>query len=109
QLLMQRAGDVRQIIDESIISPLTQNQSDALISLVYDIGADAFRQSSLLRRLNAGDTAGAAAEIRKWAKEQRPEGLVDVPALVKRRDAEAELFLTPDAATAKSLSLGGVI
>src|SRR5205814_415851 len=96
QLLTQRAGDARQIIDGSITAPLTQNQSDALISLVYDIGADAFRQSTLLKRLNAGDTAGAAAEIKKWTKEQRPEGLVEVATLVKRRAAEAELVEKPD-------------
>ena len=107
QLLTQQAGDVRALIDEGLTVPLTQNQSDALISLAYDIGADAFKGSTLLQKLNAGDTAGAAAEIRKWTKEQRPDGgQADVPMLVRRRDAEAELFLKPDPVTAQ-LSLGG--
>jgi len=69
QLLTQQAGDVRALIDESLTVPLTQNQSDALISLAYDIGADAFKGSTLLQKLNAGAPAGAAAEIRKWTKE----------------------------------------
>ena len=106
-LLTQQAGDVRALIDEGLTVPLTQNQSDALISLVYDIGADAFKGSTLLQRVNAGDTAGAAAEIRKWTKEQRPDGgQADVPMLVKRRDAEAALFLKPDGLLAQ-LSLAG--
>jgi GH24 family phage-related lysozyme (muramidase) len=107
KLLAQQAGDVRALIDEGLTVPLTQNQSDALISLAYDIGADAFKASTLVQKINAGDTAGAATEIRKWTKEQRPDGgQVDVPMLVKRRDAEAELFLKADAVTAQ-LSLGG--
>ncbi len=107
QLLSQQASDVRALIDESLTVPLTQNQSDALLSLAYDIGADAFKGSTLVQKLNAGDTSGAAAEIRKWTKEQRPDGgQADVPMLLKRRDAEAELFLKPDPVNAQ-LSLGG--
>ena len=107
QLLTQHAGDVRQLIEDSITVPLSQNQGDALISLVYEIGADAFRASTLLARLNAGDTAGAAAEIRKWCREQRPDGAqVEVPSLVTRRDAEAALFLKADTAVAQTRALG---
>jgi GH24 family phage-related lysozyme (muramidase) len=106
QLLMQQAGDVRALIDEGVTVPLTQNQSDALISLAYDIGVDAFKDSTLLQKLNAGDTAAAAAEIRKWTKEHRPDGTqAEVPMLVKRRGAEAELFLKPDPVATQTLSL----
>jgi GH24 family phage-related lysozyme (muramidase) len=107
QLLAQRAADVRHVIEELVTVPLTQNQSDALISLVYDIGGDSFKGSTLLQLLNAGNNSGAAAEIRKWTKEQRPDGgQVDVPSLVSRRQVEADLFLKADAAAAQALSLG---
>jgi GH24 family phage-related lysozyme (muramidase) len=108
QLLSQRAADVRHVIEELVTVPLTQNQSDALISLVYDIGGDSFKGSTLLQLLNAGSTSAVAAEIRKWTREQRPDGgQVDVPSLMSRRQVEADLFLKPDAAAAQTLSLGG--
>lgn len=48
--------------------PLAQHEYDAYISLSYNIGSTAFCGSRLVRKLNAGDYAGACAEILKWDK-----------------------------------------
>src|SRR5258706_10508492 len=48
-------------INESVKVPLTQNQFDALVSFVFNIGVTAFKRSTLLRVLNTGDYKDAAA------------------------------------------------
>ena len=64
--------------------PLTDGQKAAFVSFAYNVGPQAFCGSSLVRKANAGDMAGACAELDKWvyAKGQR------LPGLVKRRAAE---------------------
>jgi lysozyme len=68
--------------------PLTQNQFDALCSLVYNIGRNAFKGSTLLKLLNAGNYLGAAQQFGRWVK----GGGKELPGLVRRRKAERELF-----------------
>jgi lysozyme len=68
--------------------PLTQNQFDALVSFTYNLGEGNLRSSTLLKRVNAGDMAGAAAEFAKWNK----AGGKVLAGLTKRRAAEAALF-----------------
>lgn len=70
---------------------LNQNQFDALVSFVFNIGETAFRKSTLLRKLNAGDYEGAANEFPRWNKQA---GKV-LRGLVRRRAHEQELFLSP--------------
>lgn len=70
--------------------PTTQGQFDALFSLVYNIGTEALRKSTLLRKHKAGDYAGAAAEFPKWNKQA---GKV-LNGLTKRRAAERALYLS---------------
>lgn len=48
--------------------PLHQHEYDAFVSLAYNIGPTAFCGSTLVRRLNAEDYAGACSEIRRWDK-----------------------------------------
>ena len=68
--------------------PLRQNEFDALVSLVFNIGVGNFDRSTLLRKLQAGDRAGAAAEFTNWNKigGQYSRGLS------RRRAAERALF-----------------
>ncbi|MCA1571943.1 MAG: glycoside hydrolase family protein [Chloroflexi bacterium] len=74
--------------------PLTQTQFDALVSFAYNVGEGALEGSNLLRKLNAGDFAAAAAEFGKWVKATNAQGqLVTLPGLVRRRAAEAKLFM----------------
>jgi lysozyme len=72
---------------------VTSNEFAACLLLSYNIGIDAFAKSTLLKHLNAGKKDLAAAEFKKW---NHDNGKV-VKGLTKRRAAEAELFLTPDA------------
>lgn len=68
--------------------PLNQNQFDALVSLSYNIGTGAFANSTLLKKLNAGDYDGAAAQFDVWNK----AGGKVMKGLVNRRAAERKLF-----------------
>ncbi|NDD75636.1 MAG: lysozyme [Gammaproteobacteria bacterium] len=73
---------------------LTQSQYDALVSFSYNVGTGALSKSTLLKKLNAGDYAGAAARFADWNK----GGGKVLPGLVRRRAAEAEMFMKGDAA-----------
>jgi lysozyme len=68
--------------------PLTQGQFDALASFVYNVGQGQFGNSTLLRLLNAGNTAGAAAQFDRWNR--GASGVM--PGLIKRRAAEHAMF-----------------
>jgi len=68
---------------------LTQNQFDALVSFVYNVGISAFAGSRLLKKINAGLMDEAAAEFPKWNKSR---GRV-LSGLVKRRAMEMGLYL----------------
>jgi lysozyme len=48
--------------------PVEQHQFDALASFIYNIGASGFRGSTVLKRLNAGDYAGAGEAMLMWDK-----------------------------------------
>ncbi|ACO74987.1 Lysozyme [Laribacter hongkongensis HLHK9] len=64
--------------------PLHQHEYDAFVSLAYNIGSGAFCSSTLVQKLNAGDYAGACAEIDRWTY----AGGIRLPGLVKRRAEE---------------------
>lgn len=89
QLLVMDTKSAGQTLSDYVKVPLTQNQYDALLSLVFNIGRTAFARSSLLKKLNDGDYQGAADEFPRWvyAGGKRLDGLV------VRRDAERTLFL----------------
>lgn len=70
--------------------PLTDNQLDALASFVFNLGVRKLIQSTLLKKLNAGDYEGAANEFDKWVF----AGNVKLKGLIARRAAEKKLFLS---------------
>lgn len=69
---------------------ITQRMFDALVSFSFNLGSAALRGSTLLKKLNQGDKAGAAGEFQKWVY---AAGAV-LPGLVKRRESERKLFLS---------------
>jgi lysozyme len=83
-------------VETLVTVPLTQGRFDALVSFAYNVGADidadtlaeGLGDSTLLRKLNAGDYEGAAQEFKKWNKN---DGQV-MRGLVRRRAAEEALF-----------------
>ena len=76
-------------VERLVRVPLNQGQFDALVSFTYNVGEGNFTKSTLLRKLNAGDTAGAAEQFKRWVN----AGGKVLPGLVKRRVAERALFL----------------
>ena len=71
----------------------TENQFGAFVSLAYNIGIGAFSKSTALRRFNSGDITGAAEAIKWWNKATVKGQKVVLKGLVRRRAAEAALFL----------------
>lgn len=76
-------------VNTSVTVPLSQNQYDALVSLSYNIGSGAFKNSTLLKKLNNKDYKGSADQFLVWIK----SGGKKVQGLVNRREAERKLFL----------------
>lgn len=82
--LHQDADAFAQAVRSCAPVPMYQHEFDSFVSLAYNIGPTAFCGSTLVKRLNAGDYAGACAEIKRW---NRAGGKV-LGGLTKRRAAE---------------------
>lgn len=80
-------------IHELVDVPLSQKQFDALAGLVFNIGRTNFANSTVLRRLNASNYAGAADAMMMWTKQRQNGRLVELRGLVRRRKEEREMFL----------------
>lgn len=78
-----------QAVNAAVNVPLNQNQFDALLSLSYNIGIGAFKNSTLLKLLNASDYHAASHQFDVWIK----AGGKTVQGLVNRRAVEKTLFL----------------
>lgn len=86
--LQANVQDAVDAVNDHVTVDLTQSQFDALVDFTFNCGCSAFKTSTLLRKLNAKDYEGAANELDRWNK----DGGVVVSGLVRRRDAEQELF-----------------
>ena len=67
--LQRKIRDVEKFegaIKQCVTVPLFQHEYDAYLSLAYNIGPQAFCRSTLVRKLNASDYAGACKEILRW-------------------------------------------
>ena len=95
QLLAMDLKPREQAVERLVSVPLNQNEFDALVSFVYNVGVEAFSRSTALRRLNAGDRIGAADAL-TWFNKATVNGVLrEVQGLTRRRAAEKALFLTP--------------
>jgi len=79
------------VVNEAVKVSLNQNQFDALVSFVFNVGDGAFRGSTLLRLLNQGQLDQVPAQLQRWV---RDNGQV-VQGLVNRRNKEIALWNTP--------------
>ena len=85
--LQRKIRDVEKFegaIKQCVTVPLFQHEYDAYLSLAYNIGPQAFCRSTLVRKLNAGDYAGACKEILRWDRFQGKP----LAGLTKRRQSE---------------------
>ncbi|TPM41531.1 glycoside hydrolase family protein [Mesorhizobium sp. B2-3-4] len=78
-------------VNKAVKVSLSQNQFDALVSLAFNIGAGAFASSTLVKRLNKGDYAGAGDAFMMWKKP---------PEIIGRRKTEQKQFLSGKAPSA---------
>ena len=89
-LLSEDLHSAETAVNNAVKVDVTQNQFDAMVSLAFNIGNTAFTNSTLLRKLNARDKAGAADQFLVW---NRAGGRV-IQGLSNRRAAERRLFLS---------------
>ena len=71
QALQRALTDVQRFegaLKTCVTVPLHQHEYDAYLSLTYNIGSGAFCRSTLVRKLNASDYAGACQQILVWDK-----------------------------------------
>lgn len=89
-LLKQGVVQYENGVNSLVKVQLNQNQFDALVDFAYNLGVNALKGSTLLKKLNTGDYAGAANEFTKWNK----AGGKELAGLTRRREAEKSLFLS---------------
>lgn len=95
RLLRQDVQPIEKLIADTVRAPLNQNEHDAIVSLVFNIGEENWKRSTVLRKLNEGDKLGAARAFEMWSKARVNGELVSLDGLVRRRAAEKSLFLMP--------------
>jgi lysozyme len=96
EILSRDLAKFEAAVNKAVKIDLSQNEFDALVSLAFNIGGGAFAKSTLVRKLNAGDRAGAAAAFLSWNK----AGGKTLPGLTTRRKAEWAQFLSTASETA---------
>ena len=88
--LQQDLETSEQAVSKLVTVPLDQNEFDALVSFVFNLGQGALAKSTLLKKLNALDRSGAASEFLKWNR----AGNKPLRGLTIRRESERRLFLS---------------
>ena len=87
-LLLADLEDAVACVNRKVMVAISQSQFDAMVDFCFNAGRGNFLKSTLLRKVNAGDFAGAAAQFGLWVH----AGGEVVPGLVRRRKAEADMF-----------------
>lgn len=87
-MLVEELHEYENYINDNVTAPLSQNQFDAMVSWVYNLGPANLKSSTLLKVLNAGNYDDVPFQIRRWNK----AGGVTLDGLIRRREAEALLF-----------------
>lgn len=85
--LMRDVGVAESAIGRCVKVPLSQSEYDAFTSFAFNVGGKAFCESTLVKKLNAGDYDGACDELERWVYSQKKV----VPGLVNRRQVEHRL------------------
>jgi lysozyme len=88
-LLQEEMIEYESYINDFVEVPLNQNQFDALCSWVYNLGPTNLKNSTMLKVLNEEKYADVTQEIKRWNK----AGGEVLDGLIKRREAEAKMFL----------------
>jgi lysozyme len=89
--LLQDVQAAEDAVNDLVFVPLTQPEFDALVDFVFNLGRHNFAGSTMLKLINAGKMDEAASEFTKWDR----AGGVEVAGLLRRRQAEKDLFTGP--------------
>ena len=84
----QDAPKAAECVARQVNRPLKQQEFDALVSFVYNVGCTNFKGSTMLKLLNQGHKKAASAEFGKWVYADHKK----LPGLVKRRKRERDVF-----------------
>ena len=87
-LLLHEMEEYEGYVNDLVEVDLKQNQFDALVSCVFNLGPANLKASTLLKVLNAKDYEGVPAQIKRWNK----AGGKVLQGLIRRREAESLLF-----------------
>ena len=87
-LLLHEMDEYEGYINDAVNVDLNQNQFDALVSWVFNLGPSNLSSSTLLTRINNKDWDDVPAQIKRWNK----AGGKVLQGLIRRREAEALLF-----------------
>lgn len=91
KLLLEDLQEAELAVNSGLVTvELNENQFSALVSFVFNVGSEAFFESTLLGMLNRGNFQKAADELLRWDK----AGDEKLPGLTRRRTMERQLFLT---------------
>jgi lysozyme len=88
ELFDEEMGEYETYVNTAVTVPLSQNQFDALVSWVFNLGNGNLNASTMLKVINSGDHAGVPAQIKRWNK----AGGKVLEGLIRRREAEALLY-----------------
>ncbi len=88
KLLLHEMEEYEGYINDMVNVDLEQNQFDAMVSWVFNLGPANLKASTLLKVLNAKDYEGVPAQIKRWNK----AGGKVLQGLIRRREAESLLF-----------------
>jgi GH24 family phage-related lysozyme (muramidase) len=91
-ILKQDLGVFEKAVSDAVTRTPTDDQFSAMVSFTFNVGSGAFRDSTLLKKHNGGDFAGAANEFLRWVY----AGGQKLPGLERRRKAERALYLSQD-------------
>lgn len=100
-LLDQDLAPVELAITRFVKVYLSQQQFDALVCWVFNVGVEAFKGSTLLRLLNAGKSDEVPTQLKRW----RYDNSVEVPGLVARRAKEIALWSGGNAETQEATNV----
>ena len=89
EMLRDEMAEYEGYVNSLVTVELNQNQFDAMVSWVYNLGGGNLASSTLLKVLNAGDYDGVPAQMMRWNK----AGGKVLEGLTRRRQAEADLFV----------------
>ena len=87
-MLLEELVEFEGYVERDVEVPLNQDQFDALVVWVYNLGPTNFKRSTLLKRLNEGNFDDVPNQIKRWDK----AGGQQLAGLTKRREAEARHF-----------------